>query len=191
MKQTQRQKTMSILRPRSGLTLSQSNESTIRFRAKLLRPDMLILPKGASAKLPSRDITMVQGTINGFPFRAMLEPDGKGSHWLKVSKKMREAAGVDAGDTVMLEIQPTGEESEAAVPSELRKALANTPTALSTWTDITPMARRDWIRWIDDAKLSKTRKRRIKNACEMLASGKRRVCCFDKQRAIAEEFERR
>ena len=69
-------------------------------------------------------------------------------------------------------------EPETRVPMDLRKALAAAPLAKAVWEDITPIARRDWIHWIITAKQIETRRLRIKNACEMLASGKRRVCCF-------------
>jgi hypothetical protein len=172
--------------------------SKIRFKAKLFRPAMepsrprtdqcakrdswtfLILPKDVSAKLPSRGMTAIEGTINGFPFQAVLEPDGQKSHWLKVDRKLREAVGADAGDVVTLEIAPAAEEPEPAVPADLRKALAATPKARALWSDITPNARRDWIHWITSAKQAETRARRTKNACSMLAAGKRRVCCFDR-----------
>ncbi len=130
----------------------QETESTIRFSAKLFRPEAnenagswtLTLPKNASAKLPSRGMTMVEGTINSFPFRAALEPDGKGSHWLKVNRTMHDAAGADAGDTVTVEITRVEEEPETRVPMDLRKALAAVPLAQTGWQeDITPMARRD------------------------------------------------
>ena len=78
--------------------------STIRFEAKLFKIaswTLLTLPKSASAKLPSRGMTMVKGTINEFRFRAALEPDGKGSHWFRVDKTMSKAIRADAGDTVM------------------------------------------------------------------------------------------
>ena len=163
--------------------------SKIRFSAKLLRPAatakssswlFLILPKDASAKLPSRGMTTVEGTLNGFPFRATLEPDGQKSHWLKVNRKLREAAGADAGDVVTLEIASLAEEPEPRVPADLRKALAAAPKARALWSDITPMARRDWIHWITSAKQLETRARRVVNACSMLDAGKRRVCCFDR-----------
>ena len=165
----------------------QETKSTIRFSAKLFRPratekigswTLLTLPKNASAKLPTRDMTMVEATINGFPFRAALEPNGKGSHWLRVNKAMHDAAGADAGDTVTVEITRAGEEPETRVPMDLRKALAAARPAQALWADITPMARQNWILWISSAKLPETRMRRIENACDMLASGKKRVCCF-------------
>jgi hypothetical protein len=164
--------------------------SKIRFKAKLCRPagsaktrswSFLVLPKNASAKLPSRGMTAIEGTLNGFPFQATLEPDGQKSHWLKVDRKLSEAAGVEAGDVVTLEIGPVAEEPEPKVPSDLRKALAAAdPKARALWSDITPVARRDWIHWITSGRQPETRARRIKNACSMLAAGKRRVCCFDR-----------
>ena len=101
----------------------------IRFKAKLLRPasaakgsswTFLTLPKTASAKLPSRGMTTVEGTINGFPVRATLEPDGQKGHWLKVSRKLREAAGTDVSAVVTMEIALAGEEPEP-VPADLRQ----------------------------------------------------------------------
>jgi Bacteriocin-protection, YdeI or OmpD-Associated/Domain of unknown function (DUF1905) len=161
----------------------QNAVSTIRFSAKLLRPEaaetitswaLLTLPRSASAKLPSRGQTMVEGVINSLPFRAALEPDGKGSHCLKVNEVMR----ADASDTVTVEITRAGDEPELRVPMDLRKALAAAPSAEASWGDITPMARRDWIFSITTAKQPETRQRRIEKACDMLASGKRRLCCF-------------
>jgi Bacteriocin-protection, YdeI or OmpD-Associated/Domain of unknown function (DUF1905) len=164
----------------------RETKSTIRFRATLFPPRAnekneswtLTLPKNASAKLPSRGMTMVEGTINSFPFRAALEPDGKGSHWLRVNKAMRDAAGADTLGTVTVEITRAGEEPEMRMPMDLRKALAAAPLAQAGWEDITPMARRDWIFSISSAKQPETRRRRIEKACDMLASGKRRLCCF-------------
>jgi hypothetical protein len=174
-------------------------KTTIRFKAKLLRPEMeparpradqrekgdswtfLILPKTASAKLLSRGMTAIEGTINGVPLQAVLEPDGQKSHWLRVDRKLSKAAGADAGDVVTLEITPAAKEPEPEVPADLRKALASAaPNARKLWSDITTNARRDWIHWITSAKQAETRARRIRNACSMLAAGKRRVCCFDR-----------
>ena len=121
---------------------------------------------------------MVEATINGFPFRAALEPDDHGSHCLTVDKAMHDAAGADAGDTVTVEITRAGEEPEIRVPMDLRAALAAAPLARAMWAAITPMARRDWILWISSARQTETRGIRIGKACDMLSSGKRRVCCF-------------
>jgi hypothetical protein len=169
----------------------QETKSTIRFRAGLFRPGttdaatatgkigswtVLTLPGNESATLPSRGTMMVEGTINGFPFRAPLEPDGQESHCLKVNQALHDAAG--AGETVAVEITRVEDEPEARVPAELGKALAASPPARALWREITSIARRDWILWITSAKQPETRLSRIEKACSMLASGKRRVCCF-------------
>ena len=74
--------------------------------------------------------------------------------------------------------KPAAEESEATLPVDLRKALAAAPVAKAQWRDLTPIARRDFISWIDSAKQPETRRRRIEKACSMLAAGKRRPCCY-------------
>ena len=71
-----------------------------------------------------------------------------------------------------------GEESEPRVPTDLRTALANAPIAKAQWKDLTPIARRDFVSWIESAKQPETRRRRIGKACSMLAAGKRRPCCY-------------
>jgi Uncharacterized protein conserved in bacteria len=161
--------------------------SKIRFTAKLVQPaegakagawTFLTLPKDASAKLPSRGMTTVDGSINGISFRATLEPDGQKSHWLKVNRKLREAARANPGDEVTLELEP--EALEPTAPADLRKALAADPKARALWEKITINARTDWIHWIISAKQAETRARRVESACSMLAGGKRRVCCFDR-----------
>jgi hypothetical protein len=163
----------------------QENASTIRFSAELIGHEAaekigarLTLPRNASARLSSRGLTMVEGTINGFPFRAALEPNSKGNHSLKFNKAMLGAAGADVGDTATIEITRVEDEPEIRVPMDLRKALATVPRAQALWANTTPMARRDWILWISSSRQTTTRTSRIEKACSMLASGKRRVCCF-------------
>ncbi len=175
-----------------------ASEKKIRFTATLHRPaatggakpvsvaggwTFLTLPKQASAKLPSRSRVSVEGTFNGSTFQATLEPDGNGGHWLKVDRKLREASGASVGEIVTLEISPLtpDKEPEPKVPPDLRKALADaSQKAKETWSDITPIARRDWIHWIVSAKKEETRAKRIKTAVDKLSKGDRRPCCFDR-----------
>jgi hypothetical protein len=164
--------------------------ATIRFSGKKVGSSwtVLTLPKRANAKLHSsggisrganaRAAMMVEGTINNLPFRAALETDGKGGYQLKISKAMRDAMGIADLDTVVVEIARVGDEPETRVPVDLRKALATTPRAQAAWSDITPMARRDWIFSITSSKQTETRQRRIEKTRDMLATGHRRLCCF-------------
>ncbi|GMU82529.1 MAG: hypothetical protein AMXMBFR47_24000 [Planctomycetota bacterium] len=164
--------------------------SPIRFTATLHRPagreksarwSFLKLPKAASTKLPSRGQVAVEGTVNGHPFTATLEPDGEGGHWLKIDQALREEVGAAVGDVVRLEIAPMTEEPEPVVPPDLKKALAAAEAKTrAAWNDITPAARRDFIHWITSPKKPETRVKRIATACDMLAKGKRRPCCFDR-----------
>lgn len=139
----------------------------------------VILPRDVSAMLPRRGRTTIEGTLNGQSFQATLEPDGQLSHWLRVSAELLEAAGVDVGDRVMLEVSPVEQEPEPEIPSDLQEALTTAPEAFAVWSATTTIARVDWIHWITSAKQSKTRAKRVREACEKLAAGKRRVCCFD------------
>lgn len=121
----------------------------------------------------------MDGKINGCRFRATLDPDGQLSHWLKVSGELREAAGAKVGEIVTLEMAPVEREPEPELPQDLADALAAAPEARRVWDETTTIARLDWIHWITSAKQPKTRAKRISDACEMLAAGKKRVCCFD------------
>jgi len=163
--------------------------SAIRFEAKLFNIGswtILRLPESESAKLPSRALTMVKGTINGFPFKAALEPDGrygpgkKPSHWFAPDKKLLDEVRTVAGDSVTLEIEPTKEWIEPEVPEDLKKALAGAPKAQALWVDITPNARWDWIRWIRAVKTAETRQKHIEVALDKLNKGMRRPCCFNR-----------
>ena len=156
--------------------------SAIHFTAKLITIGswtLVRLPESASAKLPSRGMAMVNGTINGSHIQAALEPDGKGSHWFRVDTTMLQAAKAGAGDTVTMAIEPTKEWSEPEIPADLKSALTNNPQVYKQWMDITPMARWEWIRWIRATKQPETRKRRIEVACSKLNNGARRPCCFN------------
>lgn len=64
------------------------------------------------------------------------------------------------------------------VPSDLRKTLIFKGVVLERWEDITPLARNEWICWIESAKKIETRDRRIRIMCENLVKGKRRPCCW-------------
>ena len=64
------------------------------------------------------------------------------------------------------------------LPGDLRKVLIANPTALDAWQDITPLARNEFICWVEDAKQEMTRERRIRRTQEELEEGQRRPCCW-------------
>ncbi len=69
-------------------------------------------------------------------------------------------------------------EPEIPVPTDQRKALGAVPLVKTAWEGLTPIARRDFVTWVEGAKQAETRTRRIEKACDMLAKGKRRPCCY-------------
>jgi len=167
--------------------------STIRFETAPLRIGVwtiLRLPESESAKLPSRGMTLVEGTINGFHSRIVLEPDGKGSHWFRVDSDLRKAADIEAGSTVTMAVDPSKAWPEPEIPADLNKALATDTQASALWVKITPMARWDWLRWIRSTNNRETRSHRIEVVMSKLRSGERRPCCFNRNQCTEPEISK-
>ena len=165
----------------------------ITFQAKLTAigsQTILRLPQTASSKLPSRGMSMVEGTFDGHAFQAPLEPDGVGSHWLRVSNRMLTAARAEVGDSVSVALEPMARWPEPKVPADLAEALASSPEARRLWMDITPVARWDWIRWIGSTRNRDTRTIRIEKTLSKLRSGKRAACCFNRSQCTDPSMSR-
>lgn len=138
------------------------------------------LPEEASARLPSRGQVAVEGTINGYEFQTVVEPDGSRGHWLRVDAKLQKHAAINAGRTAKVEIEPAADWPEPDVPEDFGAALAAASSEVKyLWRTITPMARWEWIRWVNATRSSDTRRRRVEVSMSKLSSGKRRPCCFD------------
>lgn len=161
----------------------------ILFETKLFMINdwtILRLPEDASAKLPSRGMTMVKGKINGVAFKTLLEPDGKygpglkPSHWFRPDQKLLDNAKAKSGDSVQVTLEPTKEWVEPEVPEDVKKALSSSSKAEALWKDITPMARWDWIRWVRAVKTAKTREQHLDVMLDKLNKGMRRPCCFNR-----------
>lgn len=157
---------------------------TISFKSKLSKVgprQVIIIPLSLSEQLPSRGMVMVQGIINDVVFKAPLEPDGKGSHWLEVSHSLSKKLGVALDDTLSLNIEPIDEWIEPDIPEDIMSAFTK-GDVLTQWNSITTKAKWDWIRWIRSTKNPETRKKRIDVACSKLQKGDKRPCCFDRTR---------
>jgi hypothetical protein len=156
---------------------------TIRFKTTLYTlKDWTILPvpKDESVKLSSRGQISITGTLNGHEFSTVLEPDGHWSHWMRVSDELQKAAGVKSGDEVTVEMTTNATWPEPEVPKDLKDALATAPQNVKDkWKDITPMARWEWIRWMNATLSQETRKVRIEKTISKLNGKHRRPCCFN------------
>jgi hypothetical protein len=155
----------------------------IRFDATLRtigERTIVRLPEEASRRLRSRGQVAVRGTINGHGFQTVLEPDGCFGHWMRIDEGQQQAAAVGAGDTATLEIEPLEDWPEPSLPQDLETALAAAPqTIRDLWRDITPMARWEWVRWVNATKNPDTRRRRVEVSISKMRSGRRRPCCFN------------
>ena len=164
-------------------TSQRAHAPTIRFDATPYTIDkstVLRLPEKASVKLPSRGQVAVRGTISGHQFQTVLEPDGNFGHWMRIDRKLQERAALSAGDSATLEIESVKEWPEPTVPQDLETALAGAPQKIQDlWKEITPMARWEWVRWVNATPNPDTRKRRVEVAISKMKSGKRRPCCFN------------
>jgi len=138
------------------------------------------LPAEASGRLPSRGQVAVEGTVNGRQFATVLEPDGVKGHWIRVDEQLQRAARLRTGDSVAVTIEPTRDWPEPAIPADLAQALADAPKQIQQmWDDITPMARWEWVRWVNATANPATRRRRVDVTISKMSAGKRRPCCFD------------
>ncbi|MCC7477254.1 DUF1905 domain-containing protein [bacterium] len=158
----------------------------LRFSAALSAPGAgtrgaaglsLKLPASVSRVFPPAGLPQVEGTINGQPFRAALDPDPAGGHLLRVNKAMAAGAKAAAGDVV--ELAMLGPEPEPVAPLDLAEALSASASAQAFWQELTAECRRDYIRWVEMAKKAETRERRVLRSVEQLEEGKRRPCCVN------------
>ncbi len=126
---------------------------TIRFDATpyaIEKSTILRLPEKASRKLPSRGQVAVQGTINGHRFQTVLEPDGNFGHWMRIDGKLQRTAALKTGDTATVEVETLKDWPEPNVPQDLESELAAAPQKIQDlWKVITPMARWEWVRWVN------------------------------------------
>lgn len=157
-------------------------ESTIILSGVLAeadhRDESALLPLPVELRRNVSNGALVEGTLNGFPFRSPVEVGEEDIPCLRISKALLSAFKAKPGDTLTGEITRVGDEPEVRVPADLVKALDSTPKAAALWPKITPMARREWVRWIASAKQQETRERRIEVGMDKLTKGMRRPCCF-------------
>jgi hypothetical protein len=167
----------------SSAVSSRAGVPTICFEAALRtigNTTIARLPESASGRLPSRGQVAVEGTINGHGFQTVLEPDGDFGHWMRIDSAMRRGAALRVGDIATFEIELLRDWPEPNVPEDLEASLAAAPeTIRDLWSQITPMARWEWVRWINATRNTETRKRRVEVTISKLSGGKRRPCCFN------------
>lgn len=158
-------------------------EDSVSFNASAIsvKSRMIVrLPEDASLKMPSRGQVSVEGTINSHPFKTVLEPDGYWGHWFNLPDDDPSVLNVKDGDVMTVELHVVKEWPEPVVPKDIEAALAEAPQKVKEkWQDITPMARWEWIRWVNATANDSTRAIRIEKTVSKLNGTHRRPCCFN------------
>ncbi len=103
----------------------------------------------------------IRGWIDGLAFVNTLVPRGGGNYRFHLNSKIWRKLQIDAGAAVEVTMLVDREPREAVVPPDLAAELAGTPRALAAFNAVTPSLRRHIVGWIDKAKQSKTRDKRI------------------------------
>jgi len=138
-------------------------------------------PRGPAAAVILDDATVAQvgegakrfpvvATVNDHTWRTSVARMG-GEFLLGLPRAVREAAGVEAGDEVAVSLTLDTEPREVDVPPALAEALAGAPDARAAYDGLAFTHRKEYARWIAEAKRDETRERRVARALEMLRSG--------------------
>jgi hypothetical protein len=112
----------------------------------------------------------VRATVNGFTWRTSVTRM-RGEFLLGLNREVRESAGVDAGDTVEVAIELDSEPREVEIPEALARALSANSDAQAAFERLAFTHRKEYARWVAEAKREETRDRRVARALEMLREG--------------------
>jgi hypothetical protein len=115
----------------------------------------------------------VVATVNGHTWRTSVSRM-RGEFMVGFSKEVREGAGVAAGDTITLELKLDSEPRTVEVPPALAEALDRDPEARTAFEGLAFTHRKEFARWIDEAKRDETRERRVAQALDMIRTGRTR-----------------
>ena len=116
----------------------------------------------------------VVATVNGYTWRTSVARMG-GEFLLGLNKAVRQGAGVEAGDEVDVTVELDTAPREVEVPEALAAALAADPQAEASFEQMAFSHRKEYARWVAEAKQQETRQRRVQQAIEMIRAGKART----------------
>jgi len=114
----------------------------------------------------------VKATFDGESYRGSLAPMGGGRHVLGVRKAIRAAIGKDVGDRVEVVIERDTEPRSVETPKDLAAVLRKSKPARDRFEKLSYTHRKEYVRWIEEAKKPETRARRVEKAVAMLSEGK-------------------
>jgi hypothetical protein len=143
-------------------------ESTVELGGKTATgipvPDQAVEALGSSKRPP------VTITVNGHTYRTTAVRMG-GRFFVPLSAENREAAGVSTGDDITVDIEPDTAPREVEVPEDLAAAMDEAVRA--TYDGLSFTHRKEWVRWVEDARKPETRAARIEKTVAGLREGKK------------------
>jgi hypothetical protein len=144
------------------------------FKAKLIPRGpggawtFLNVPFKVEQVFGSKARVAVAGTLNGFPFRNSLMPEGDGTHAMMVSKILQAGARARAGDTVAVVMEIDRKKRVVRVPAELAAALKSNPAGAKIYKTLSPSHRKEFAEWVGGAKQKATRLARAQKALPLI-----------------------
>ena len=127
-------------------------------------PDEVVTALGAGRRPP------VVVTVGGHTYRSTVAPMG-GASWIALAAEHREAAGLAAGDEVTVGVELDTAPREVTLPDDLAAAFDDDVRAF--FDGLAPSHRKEWVRWVEEAKKPETRAARIERTVESLRAGKK------------------
>ena len=114
----------------------------------------------------------VKASFDGEPYRGSIAPRGGGRHVLGIPKTIRATIGKDVGDRVKVVVDRDAEPRTVETPKDLAAALRKSRPARDRFEKMSYTHRKEYVRWIEEAKKPDTRARRVEKAVAMLSEGK-------------------
>jgi hypothetical protein len=127
-------------------------------------PDDVVAALGAGKRPP------VVVRVGGYSYRTTVAPMG-GAYWVPLAAEHREAAGLRAGEEVDVVVEHDPAPREVVLPDDLAAAFDDALHA--TFAGLAPSHRKEWVRWVEEAKKPETRAARIEKTVESLRAGKK------------------
>ena len=145
-----------------------------KFKAKIEAGDgggaFVFFPYDVGKEFGMKGRVPVKATFNGVPYTGSLIKYGYPQHMLPILKAIREQCGKGPGDTIAVEIWKDEAPRTLEVPAEFKEAMKK-GGVLQYFEDLSYTHRREYCRWISEAKREETRARRLEKAVEMLRDG--------------------
>jgi hypothetical protein len=159
-------------------TTRQKKSPTKRFRVLLERYENsaaagVTLPFDSAKFFGTRAQVPVRGTINGCAFRSTIFPVGDGTHYMVVNKTVLAETKAEPGRTITVTLARDEEPRTVDPSADFARALKGNKQARATWEGLSYTHRKEYAKWIEEAKKPETRERRIAKAVEALEAGKK------------------